>query len=156
MSLVCTHSPVFFSVIVNWCVLFCLHSISSGGLILTFVLITSDQLVLQTIAPDSTNDLFMACFSSSEPCQQISWNTWFKAAPHSSHLRHHQPVYPSSWNNEMMMGNFFIHPLWLCLGMGSSPCPPSFSHLTASDFLVLISFFVESTLNVLCVAVLQR
>lgn len=110
MSLVCTHSPVFFSVIVNWCVLFCLHSISSGGLILTFVLITSDQLVLQTIAPDSTNDLFMACFSSSEPCQQISWNTWFKAAPHSSHLRHHQPVYPSSWNNEMMMGNFLsIH-----------------------------------------------
>lgn len=153
MSLVCTHSPVFFSVIVNWCVLFCLHSISSGGWISTFVLITSDQLVLQTIAPDSTNDLFMACFSSSEPCQQISWNTWFKAAPHSSHLRNRQPVYPSSWNNEMTMGTVY-YPSVVTLGMGSSPCPPSFSHLTASDFLVLISFFVESTLNVLSVVAL--
>lgn len=46
-----------------------LNSTSSGGLISTFLLPTSFQLVLRTVPPDSIKDLFMALLTSSEPSQ---------------------------------------------------------------------------------------
>ena len=44
-----------------------LSSIPSGGLHSTFSFFTSSQLVLNTVPPDSTNDLFMARLTSSLP-----------------------------------------------------------------------------------------
>lgn len=46
-----------------------LNSTSFGGLISTFLLPTSFQLVLRTVPPDSMKDLFMARLTSSEPSE---------------------------------------------------------------------------------------